>query len=73
MSAHGRYDLAGEPTPNFIKILGRLDQKIDGVWVKGGLTTATTPIIPTAPRTSSRTCSGWPGNSSPLTIRFRGS
>jgi len=46
MSAYARNDLPDEPTPNFIKILGRLDQKIDGVWVKGGLTTATTPIYP---------------------------
>ncbi len=46
ISAYARNDLPDEPTPNFIKIVGRLDQKVDGIWIKGGLTTATTPIYP---------------------------
>jgi len=33
-------------TPNYLPIVGTMDQKINGVWVRGSATTATTQIYP---------------------------
>jgi hypothetical protein len=33
-------------TPNYIRIVGTMDQKINGVWVRGSATTATTQVYP---------------------------
>jgi hypothetical protein len=39
-------DQPGWATVNYMRIVGRMDQKIDGVWVKGSVTTATSPSNP---------------------------
>ena len=46
MSAWGRNDVAGQPSPNYIRIVGRMDQKVAGIWIKGGAATVTTPSYP---------------------------
>lgn len=39
-------NVADAPTPNYIIVTGRYEQKIDGVWVKGGISSATSPTYP---------------------------
>ena len=46
MSSWARNDVPNAPTINYMRIVGRMDQKIDGVWVKGSVTTATSPSDP---------------------------
>jgi hypothetical protein len=46
MNSWARNDPPNWPTVNYMRIVGRMDQKIDGVWVKGSATTATSPSNP---------------------------
>ena len=46
MDAFARNDLANSPTPNYIIITAWYEQKIDGVWHRFDVTTATGPVHP---------------------------
>jgi hypothetical protein len=44
--AFAQNDRPGMPTPNYIVMTGWMQQKIDGIWVTGGVGSATTPVYP---------------------------
>jgi hypothetical protein len=46
MRAFAQNDVVGRPTPNYIVITGWIQQKMDGIWVTGGVGSATTAVHP---------------------------
>jgi hypothetical protein len=43
MRGYARNDMDEATTPNYIVVISRYQQKIDGVWVEGGVASATSP------------------------------